>query len=60
MITVGQHWETGRWRHVPREVVVDFVDDIGVDEVRFHFTDREQSSRCSTAAFLRVYVECAQ
>ena len=59
MIAVGDHWETGPWRHEPREVVIDKAPEEGYDEVVFHFTDREQSSRCSTSAFLRTYRECS-
>lgn len=56
MTTIGSHWETGPWRKVAREVVVDDIPE-GYDEIVFHFTDREQSSRCSTSAFLRTYRE---
>jgi hypothetical protein len=55
VIVVGQHWQSGPWRETPREIVIDSVVD-GYDEVAFHFLDREQSSRCSTSAFLRTYV----
>lgn len=61
LIKKGKIWVTGAWRHTPRRVRIDEVDDQDVsltfiDDV----TDPQQTTKCGRSAFLRTFVPCAE
>jgi hypothetical protein len=53
VIVVGDHWQTGRWRSQPREIV---IVSIVREEVEFRFVDTDQVSTCGESAFRRTYI----
>ena len=55
-LKVKKIWVTGAWRHHPRRVRIDKVDDYDVSITFIDDPEPQQTTTCGRSAFLRAFV----